>query len=172
MQLSLAKISTNCSNRRKMFHKHNGQRRGKFFPPPRATHTVVKNLTCLLRLRLLLHFRVSGTRKVTMCVHKFDHWLEMTARSNNETLQQAFPGQIVEYAADCRRSCTHAARKKQNNNGMGGLHQLAVATGKPGKGASTTVLVLISCAVCLQLLVCVVYKARTVVVFLPGRFCV
>ena len=48
-----------------------------------------------------------GLAKVTACVFKLDHWLEMTApRAGN--LQQAFPGQIVEYKASCCRVDTVA----------------------------------------------------------------
>lgn len=39
---------------------------------------------------------LSTTTQVTACVHKLDHWLEMTVPGAT-TLQHTFPGQIVEY---------------------------------------------------------------------------
>lgn len=35
-------------------------------------------------------------QKVTRCIHKLDHWLEMMV-PGTATLQRVFPGQIVEY---------------------------------------------------------------------------
>lgn len=53
-----------------------------------------------LRLDAIYYLLEDAYAVVTACVHKFDHWLEMVVR-NPPALQQEFPGQIVEYAADC-----------------------------------------------------------------------
>ena len=42
-----------------------------------------------------------GLPLVRRFVHRFDHWLEMCA-PGADALQDLFPGQLVEYAADCR----------------------------------------------------------------------
>lgn len=48
--------------------------------------------------------------EVTKCLYKFDHWLEMTVGTPGIHLQEAFPGQIVEYVAHCRDGPSAVAR--------------------------------------------------------------
>ncbi|CAM9838694.1 unnamed protein product [Discosporangium mesarthrocarpum] len=58
---------------------------------------------CPAGLRRVCEVLEEAYEQVTACVHKFDHWLEMSG-VEADLLQEIFPGQIVEYMATCQHT--------------------------------------------------------------------